>query len=324
MIMQTKTKLAVISSAVAFITTAVFAQEKQYTRADYEQAIKVTDEVIAGQKDRIQTVTDKLKATDEMIERRVARVMNQLCSVADSTDSGTKVIQAKEDILMGLKKTLDYYVRERDQRFAALYRRETRISKEELLIDIDRLNARIEKRVDQILAITRSLPGEVGGRKSQVTTYWDGAASRVDPEASRARMAANRAALIREKVEKGLEDSIRKLENTNRTIQSNLQTFVYSDAGKKLGDQFIKQNLELAEKRRYAMARVASDRPVPSNRLGSKAAQALADQVQQERIDARTDITEWLRLKSARDVERERLYTYERRVASYKAALQKM
>lgn len=322
--MHTRSKLAVVGSVIAFITATTFGQEKQYARADYEQAIKVTEEVIAGQKDRVQTVTDKLKATDELIERRVERVVNQVCSVTDSSDSGTRVMQAKEDVLEGLKKMLDYYVRERDQRFAALYRRDTRISKEELLNDINRLNARIEKRVDQILAITRSLPGEVGGRKSEVTGTWDGMASRVDPEASRARMAANRAALIRDKVEKGLEASIRKLENTNRTIQSNLQTFSYSDAGKKIGDEFIKQNLDLAEKRRYELGRVTNDRRVPGNRLGSKAAQALADQVQQERIDARTDITEWLRLKSARDVERERLQTYERHVASYKAALQKM
>lgn len=294
--------------------------ERSYTKQDYEQAVQVLQRTVDGQKDRVQTVSEKLKATDDQIERRIARLVEYLSTITDSRESGTRVIRAKEDVLQGLKHSLDFYGRERDMRFAELARTSTRLAKEDLLDDVNRLNNRIEKRVEQVLLITMSLPEDKDVPQMLTTYAGDATTTSPNPEYTHNKMIMGRATQIRKKVHTALQDSIARLKRSNNELERAFPS-VHTEQGEQVLRQFIDRNRELTGKREADIMRILSDSAPASKTLGSKAADEVVKQVQADRMEAKKDFNEWNRLKSDRDNERIKLRDYTARLAQYQKAV---
>jgi hypothetical protein len=290
------------------------------TKQDCENAMQVVQRAVDGQLDRVQTVQAKLKATDEQIERRVSRIVDYLCTVTDSQKSGTRIIAAKEDVLQGLKNTVDVYARERDTRLAALGRASNRLTEEDLVHDITRLNDRIEKRVQQALAITMSLPAEKDVPQITETYYGDGVTVQANPEYTRNKMMSGRSNQIRKRVSQALQASVQRLENSNRELERNLQS-AKTEAEQKFLQDFIKRNRELSQKRRDDVMRILTDTLPATKELDGRAADELVRQIQTDRLEAKKDGNEWMRLKGEWDSERSKLRDEEARLARYKQML---
>ena len=286
-------------------------------QADLQNAIRLYEKQEANLQSRVQAVNGKLKATDEQIESRIASILDALCSWTDSTDSGTKVMQAKEAAFEGLKRNLEALVRDRGARFAALYYPSTRISKEELAGDVRRLDARIEKRVDQVMALIASLPEEQNVQKNVWRYDGDDWNEQRNPEYTHQQRTVSRAGQLRQRAYEALKASIAKLERTRVELEQALKQ-MKTEEGRQFVEDMQKETNELIARRREQIKVALTNTNPSAKRLGKKSAEALLDLVNEEKKAAQRDNVEWNRLKSERDVERERLYTCQLQLAAYR------
>ncbi len=295
-------------------------EPRTYSKQDYANAVQVMQRSVEGQLDRVQTVQLKLKATDEQIERRVSRIVDYLSTVADSQGSGTKILHAKEELLQGLKKTTDVYMGEREKRFAALCRVSTHAAKLGLINDLTRLNDRLEKRMQQVLAITLSLPEGKDVPQVRQTYYGDVVTTEINPEYTHNKTVMAVTAQIRQRVKQGLQASVERLQRSNRDLERNLD-YPKSEGEAQVIREFVQKNREFSEKRSDDIMRVLTESKPATRELASRAADELLRQVQAERVEARKDANEWMRLKNELDVERAKLRDYEERLSRYQQVL---
>ncbi len=128
-------------------------------RAQRQQYADVLAAEAAKSQERLDAISQQLRALDGDIESRVDRIVKLLATVKDSTDSRGRVRRSKDKAIEGLKNSIAFYVRERDKRDQALVAPEANVavSKESLAKDAKVLDARIEKRIGQISALANSL-----------------------------------------------------------------------------------------------------------------------------------------------------------------------
>lgn len=125
-------------------------------RQQYEEVLTVE---AAKSQERLDAISQQLRTLDGDIESRLDRIVKLLSTIKDSTDSKGRVRRSKDKAIEGLKKSIAYYARERDKRDQALVAPDASVavSKEALAKDAKALDTRIEKRVDQISALAKSL-----------------------------------------------------------------------------------------------------------------------------------------------------------------------
>lgn len=316
-----RTNWVLIATLCLAAQTQAQTPQSAPTRQELENTVQIMEQQVAMQQDRVDAVTEKLKATDAQIERRIDRVLGYLVTVTDSQDSGTKVTQAKADAFAGLKRQIDFYVRERDTRFAALYRQSTRLSKQDLADDVRRLNKRIEKRVDQALALIGSLPVERGMEKRQVYSNDGALYSTSNPAYRHQRQVLALGSQLRDQANQGLKASIDKLERSKLELQRALQ-YAQTEEGRKFVQEMMESNTELIAKRREQLADAATSANPAGRALGNRDADALVEMIRQEKLNNMKDNAEWTRLKNDRDVERARLHDCRVQLAYYQSQLE--
>lgn len=113
---------------------------------------------VAIRQQRVDLLREEIQQADARIESRLEVVLGTLRSISDSRDSGRRVAGVKEETLKRLAKTIEYYDQKR-----RLFRQEL-LNPESVLSTADKrklvaaFDARIEQRVQQILALQKSMP----------------------------------------------------------------------------------------------------------------------------------------------------------------------
>ena len=140
------------ASVAAGATDAAEAAQRQL----YAEALTVE---AAKSQERLDAISQQLRSLDTDIESRVNRIVKLLSSIKDSTDSKGRVRRSKAKAIEGLKKSIAFYARERDKRDQALVAPDANVavSKEALAKDAKVLDTRIDKRIDQISTLAKSL-----------------------------------------------------------------------------------------------------------------------------------------------------------------------
>ncbi|MCG3149101.1 MAG: hypothetical protein PCFJNLEI_02560 [Verrucomicrobiae bacterium] len=286
---------------------------------DQAETIRLLHQQVAAQEDRLETVKEKLRVTDQHIERRIDRLIKSLTAVTDGKDSRTKVLQAKQTAYTALKKNIEFYGRERGQRFMALYQASNQWTKEGLAADVAWLNERIETRVGQALALVASLPAEKDMQKYQ-TYYIDGDWNhRVDSAYSHQQRVLAGGSQWRDAVFKDLKTSIDRLKRSHVELERALAAAKTSE-GRKFVQDLLNLNEALVVKRQEQIQTALGKANPASRALGNKSADALLEQIQAERTANQKDLGEWIRLKNERDQERQRLEFYRVRLAAAQLA----
>lgn len=108
---------------------------------------------------RVALLRDELKETDARIEERLETIVDSLKSIRDSKDSKTKVARMKEDTGKRLASTIRFYSQKRDALREELRNPRLHLTEAEKRKLIGVLQERIEKRVQQVLALHKSRPG---------------------------------------------------------------------------------------------------------------------------------------------------------------------
>lgn len=313
-------KLSIVCVAlvnVALPVASICAQQAQVqTNQDFANTVRILERQVEAAQDRVDTIAGKLKATDDQIERRIERVLSDLVKVTDSADSRTRVTQAKEDAFDALLRNIQFYARERDQRFAKLYQPANRWAKESLAEDVKRLNARIAKRVDQALAVVASLPAEQNIPRK--TVYFDGEYTemRTNPAYSRQRRVMAQGSQLRDKAYAALKASVDRLQRSRLELDRAMK-YAKTEEGRSFVKELIDQNTEWLAKRQEQILTALRMTNPGANALGNDSANALLKQIQEEKMHFQKDNAEWIRLKNDRDFELSRLHTLQAELARY-------
>jgi hypothetical protein len=147
-------------------------------QAQWENVVLVMKGELARAEARASSLRDQLIDLDDDIESRVDRMISLLASAHDSSDGpGNRIRKAKEDALAGIKATALYYAQERDKRVKAMETQGARVDEDQLAREVATLNARIETRITQSLAIAESLvqqKDEATGRYRNTDTDYSG------------------------------------------------------------------------------------------------------------------------------------------------------
>jgi hypothetical protein len=192
-------------------------------RAEVENFIRVMEGEVANAEVRTKAVSDQLLSLDSDIESRLERIVSLLTSARDSTDTtGSRIHRMKEDALKGLKAIAVFYAQQRDHRKKEMGNAYSQVAHADLAEDVARLNAQIEKRIEQSLAIAASLETHT---ENAVTRYEneDTNYNRETTEYRRAKRQESAGVKAKSKVADDLKASIGKLQHDIRAREMDLQ-----------------------------------------------------------------------------------------------------
>jgi len=105
---------------------------------------------------RASELTQDIVQLDERIEGRIDRIFKQFESMKDSKESGTRVVRMKEDAIEGFRQRIQIYDSKRRRLKLEAYSQDPSIDRDTLFSAMDKYDARIEKRVDQILELAQT------------------------------------------------------------------------------------------------------------------------------------------------------------------------
>ncbi len=126
---------------------------------------------IAEREERLGELREDIRTLDTRVEKRVDRLVDVLVKSKDSNSSKVTVVRTKEKAIEGLRSTIKYYDEKRRSIRQALGKKSA-IS-DDLAEDVKKIDARIEKRVDQIMELTKSFtPGTDVEKYDESTNSW--------------------------------------------------------------------------------------------------------------------------------------------------------
>ena len=220
---------------------------------------------------RAESLTKQILDLDRDIEQRVDSVLKSLTGVRDSVDSKTRVTATKTDAIEALRKSIDYYVRERDKRLRDLASPYSRVAAEDNQGDVESLNRRIDKRIEQITALTSSF-----SQYSELDRYEryrdvDRDYNSKTPEARQQERVVSKAVNEKGKLVADLREAISALRRKNTSLQGSLRTAHTEEARKGIEEQ-IRANSDLIAQRQKQLDELVNAPESPSKPVSSEAA----------------------------------------------------
>ncbi|MGI9240914.1 MAG: hypothetical protein ACR2RV_08935, partial [Verrucomicrobiales bacterium] len=138
---------------------------------DRRASIANLENHIAEREERLGELREDIRTLDTRVEKRVDRLVDVLVKSKDSNSSKVSVVRTKEKAIEGLRNTIKYYDQKRRSIRQALGK-QSAIS-DDLAEDVKKIDARIEKRVDQIMELTKSFtPGQDVKKYDESSNSW--------------------------------------------------------------------------------------------------------------------------------------------------------
>lgn len=205
-------------------TVLAGAQAPTAANQQFVRDVQLRQSQIQGQM-ALQSLTDEILAIDGEIERKVDKLVSMMVEVTDSVDSGRKIANQKEQLMQGLKNTMDFYQAERQKRQADLTARYQRIPREDLERGVQVLDEKVDRRVAQIMEISASLAGHEDVQKyERYYDDWDDGwygegGVRVSREYRHNQRQSGKTSRVQEGVMEGLGEEAERLERENADLR---------------------------------------------------------------------------------------------------------
>jgi hypothetical protein len=135
------------------------AQEKKEEKIDLaarQRSLPILEGHIKEREERMAETIEDMKRLDARVESKIDRIVAKVSSVKDSKQSGYRMSMVKLKVIEGLKKTIETYGNKRSELITKAREGQTGIPLEVFEDDAKKFSARIEKRVEQILEISKS------------------------------------------------------------------------------------------------------------------------------------------------------------------------
>ncbi len=253
---------------------------------------------------RADLLLSELRGSDDRIEATVDRVIEVLRLIGDSKDSRTKMARLKVQTIDGLQKNIGFYQQKRASLHEELRRPTLHLTPEEKQRAIAKFDARIEKRVQQILALTKSLPTHKDYERYTAVDggYWGSTFIQNEDYKQNKRLTTH-TNTQRTEVVKELQNSIDRLDRQIRNLQSQFVA-ASTDANRKLLMNELAKSEALMKTRRAQHAEASLALETPTRPVGNKEAQDLDSALRRTVDSLRRDFSALFQRYSAYIIER--------------------
>jgi hypothetical protein len=112
---------------------------------------------IAAREERLKEIAADIRSLDDRNEKRIDSIVNSLKNLKDSESSKTRINALKGEVIAGLRKSITVYQGKRREIFERL-RGDKSAAVQALTGDLEKFDARTQKRVEQILELAKSMP----------------------------------------------------------------------------------------------------------------------------------------------------------------------
>ncbi len=262
--------------ATFLILPQMYAQDAAPTITPFDMAARRQSVVdlkshIAAREARLKEIAGDIRRLDDRNEKHIDTIVNTLKGLKDSDQSKTRINALKADVIAGLRKSISIYQQKRSEVFERL-RVDNGVSMEALTQDMDRFDARTQKRVDQIMELAKSMPMPKDVEKYQADggDWWNGwyyENSRISDEWKQNRRQGTATKVNQRDLRNALKKNIVDQQSRRDSIAGQLKDRKLSDAERALQEQELGRTDALLENRRRELAELS----VPATAGGESA-----------------------------------------------------
>ena len=240
---------------------------------------------------RIATLTRNIVSLDDEIQRRVTKVVDELQNVGDSRDSGSRVARIRADVIDFLRKQITDYSRRRAQLRAEMDNVRRVIPNETLASDIAKIDARIDLRIQQIVALGGSFAQhqDFDRFSTSGSDWWGGTEFRENEDWRQNRRATQRTSQQQGRLRSAIDENISRLEFSNRSLNARLPRLQGAAAERVQAD--IARNNALIATLRGKGVTLLTTTARPQRALSLREAQAIAARLREVAVEIRRDQT---------------------------------
>ena len=210
------------------------AEEKIDIEARKRSVVNL-EEHIKDREDRLASVAQSIMDLDARVEKGIDKIVTRLKETSDSKDSQVRVAQTKQNAIEGLRKTIEYYVKKRDEAKAQLLKG-SGVPKEDLESDVKIFDERIEKRIGQVVGLTKSFTEYKELDKYEESTSsswgWGWTERRISDDWRLNNKEVRHTEAQTKEIADRLKESITRLERDNSELAENLKSKTLSEEGR--------------------------------------------------------------------------------------------
>lgn len=229
--------------------------------AERKASIPLIEERIKDREQQIEVIVKDIDRISDRIEGRIDKIISTLAKMKDSQDSKTRVAQMKQNAMKGLYTTIENYSKRKAELEEQLRTGKAAVGKEAAESGVDMFNAKIEKRADQMIALSNSFTTHVDYKKYEngnSNNYrngrrgggWGGDNTRTSEKWKQNRRETTYTAGQRKKMVEALKTSIDRLESTTNTLSNKAKEGGVSEETQKFYQEDIARNEKTLEIRR--------------------------------------------------------------------------
>ncbi len=310
--------------ALAFLLPAVsLAQDAaQHTPEEIAAAIENVNRHIESRQLRATELTNDLISLDGRVETRIDKVVAILEGITDSEQSQIQVALMKERVIEGLKSTIQTYDEKRRAIQEEVDQRDPRLTREELFSDLGKFDERVDKRVEQIIGLTKSMQEHKDYPKMKTVEsggYWGWDSYEVkNPEyQSNVKQVLHTEAETKE-IAAEIDAAIARLESQNRDFDEKLKKDI-TDKYREMLTYEKNRNLAIIAEREAQKEDLLTDQSPGGDKVGSDQARQIQDMLEDMAGDLRRDFDQTFNLYRELNEERATLKTLNEQLAEIKA-----
>jgi len=259
---------------------------------------------IAAREERLLEIASDIRSLDDRNEKRIDSIVNNLAGLKDSESSKTRINALKGEVIAGLRKSITVYQAKRREIFERL-RGDKSAAVQALTGDLEKFDARTQKRVDQILELAKSMPAraDVDKYESAGIEYrngWYEETTRISDEWRQNRRQGVATEKSLREIREALEKSIAALESRKATTADLLKNRNLTDAERAIQEQELGRLDAILDSRRQELVTIALPSPSgatvdtsasqTTNSTSNPAAKDNADEMKDLLDDSRKDI----------------------------------
>ena len=251
-----------LSLVVLLLAPVLNAQEA--APIDFEarrQSVVDLKNHIGMREQRLTEIAADIRSLDDRNEKRIDSIVNTLKNLKDSESTKTRINALKGEVIEGLRKSITIYQSKRRDIFERL-RTEKSAAVQALTGDLEKFDARTQKRVDQILELAKSMPAreDVEKYESDGGLYWNGwyeETTRISDEWKQNRRQGVATEKSLRELREALEKSIATLESRGASTRGLLKDRKLSDAERAIQEQELGRIDALIQIRRRELVDLA-------------------------------------------------------------------
>ncbi|MGB6223644.1 hypothetical protein [Haloferula sp.] len=266
------------------------------TLAEKKASVVQLKQNIEAREERLNELVSDIRTLDARTEKRIDKFVASLTGLQDSESSKTRISQLKSQVIEGLRKSIQSYATERRKIYNRLTQdgnsnadaaREDALTKEMGLVD-----ARIQKRVDQIVELAKSMPTgkDVDKYEADSESYhngWYQENSRISSAWRQNQRQQSATKVEIDELRKALQSNISDLENQRMQIAAAIKNQRMSAAEKSIQEQELGRLDARLESRRNELMQLTMPSTDPS---GEPTDKNTADNLLQMFQNARGDV----------------------------------